>query len=83
MATLIFYRMSEDAPLKKSEEKDEAEGYGSQELKLSTFFADWPRNIIRNQNGTVEKVSGNSSRARGNGKNTKGRSGNEKAKARR
>jgi dCTP deaminase len=83
MATLIFYRMSEDAPLTKSEEKDEAEGYGSQELKLSTFFAEWPRNILRNKNGTVEKIVSSSSKARGNGKSAKGGTGNEKNKARR
>jgi dCTP deaminase len=42
MANLIFYRMSEDAPkLTKNEEKKEAKGYGSQDLKLSKFFADW------------------------------------------
>ncbi len=45
MATLIFYRMSEDAPkLTPEEEKKEAEGYGSQDLKLSSFFGDWPAN---------------------------------------
>lgn len=54
MATLIFYRMSEDAPLGKKEERDEARGYGSQDLKLSTFFDDWPSNIVRNSNGTIE-----------------------------
>ena len=42
MANLIFYRMSEDCPtLTEEEEKAEAKGYGSQELKLSKFFADW------------------------------------------
>lgn len=45
MATLIFYRMSEDAPeLTPDQEKDEAKGYGSQDLKLSSFFGDWPAN---------------------------------------
>lgn len=43
MANLIFYRMSEDAPeLNDEEKKKEAKGYGSQDLKLSNFFADWP-----------------------------------------
>lgn len=42
MANLIFYRMSEDCPkLTEDEEKAEAKGYGSQELRLSKFFADW------------------------------------------
>ena len=41
MANLIFYRMSEDAPpLTEDEKKDEAKGYGSQDLKLSAFFGD-------------------------------------------
>jgi len=60
MASLVFYRMSEDAPLKKAEEKDEASGYGSQELKLSAFFADWPKNIMRNSDGTVQQFVGKS-----------------------
>lgn len=43
MANLIFYRMSEDAPeLSEDEKKREAEGYGSQSLTLSKFFANWP-----------------------------------------
>ncbi len=42
MANLIFYRMSEDAPtLNEEEQKEEAKGYGSQDLKLSNFFANW------------------------------------------
>jgi dCTP deaminase len=42
MANLIFYRMSEDCPkLTAEEEKEEAKGYSSQELKLSKFFTDW------------------------------------------
>jgi dCTP deaminase len=55
MATLIFYRMSEDAPELNEEQKaEEAKGYGSQDLKLSKFFADWPENIKRNGDGSVE-----------------------------
>jgi dCTP deaminase len=47
MANLIFYRMSEDAPdLNEKEKEDEAKGYGSQDLKLSKFFADWPKNPL-------------------------------------
>jgi dCTP deaminase len=43
MANLIFYRMSEDPKdLTKKEQKEEAKGYSSQDLKLSQFFADWP-----------------------------------------
>jgi dCTP deaminase len=57
MANLIFYRMSEDAPkLSEEEEKKEARGYGSQDLKLSKFFAEWPDNIKRNDDGTVEAI---------------------------
>ena len=57
MANLIFYRMSEDAPeLTDEEKKDEAQGYGSQDLKLSKFFGDWPENIQRNDDGTVEII---------------------------
>ncbi len=42
MANLIFYRMSEDCPeLTPEEEEEERKGYGSQDLKLSKFFADW------------------------------------------
>lgn len=57
MANLIFYRMSEDAPGLSDKEKDqEARGYGSQDLKLSKFFADWPENIKRNDDGSVEVI---------------------------
>jgi len=57
MASLVFYRMSEDAPkLTPAQEKKEAEGYGSQDLKLSTRFRNWPKHIKRNENGAVEIV---------------------------
>lgn len=57
MAILIFYRMSEDAPkLSPEEEKKEAQGYGSQDLKLSTRFNDWPEHIRRKNDGTVEEI---------------------------
>jgi dCTP deaminase len=57
MATLIFYRMSEDAPDLSAEQKiKEARGYGSQDLKLSTRFRDWPKHIKRNEDGTVEEL---------------------------
>lgn len=57
MANLIFYRMLEDAPgLSEEEKKEEAKGYGSQDLKLSKFFAEWPEHIKRNDNGTVETI---------------------------
>jgi dCTP deaminase len=59
MAILIFYRMSEDPEkLSPEQEIDEAKGYGSQDLKLSTRFAEWPRHIKRNDNGTVETLEG-------------------------
>jgi hypothetical protein len=41
--------------LTPEEEKKEAEGYGSQDLKLSTRFRNWPRHIKRNNDGTVEE----------------------------
>jgi len=57
MANLIFYRMAEDAPtLTPEQEKEEAKGYGSQDLKLSKFFAEWPNKIKRNGDGTVEAI---------------------------
>jgi len=58
MASLIFYRMSEDAPLTAEEELEEAEGYGSQDLKLPAFFQNWPKQIERNADGTVETLEG-------------------------
>jgi len=55
MANLIFYRMSLDPPeLTHEEEEEEKKGYSSQDLKLSKFFADWPENIKRNGDGSVE-----------------------------
>jgi dCTP deaminase len=57
MANLIFYRMSEDAPtLSEEDKRKEAKGYGSQDLKLSKFFAEWPDHIKRNDDGTVEAI---------------------------
>ncbi len=57
MANLIFYRMSEDAPeLTEEEKKKEAKGYGSQDLKLSKFFAEWQEHIKRNNDGTIETI---------------------------
>jgi len=53
MANLIFYRMSQDAS--KPDEAEDA--YGSQTLKLSKFFAEWPDNLKRNDDGTVEAIS--------------------------
>jgi dCTP deaminase len=57
MANLIFYRMSEDPPdLTQEEQEQEAKGYSSQDLKLSKFFADWPKNLKRNEDGSVEAI---------------------------
>jgi dCTP deaminase len=57
MANLIFYRMSEDAPaLTEKEKLEEARGYGSQDLKLSKFFGDFPDHIKRNDNGSIEII---------------------------
>lgn len=58
MAILIFYRMSEDPDdLDEGQKKDEAKDYGSQDLKLSTRFGDWPTHIKRREGGTVERLS--------------------------
>jgi len=58
MANLIFYRMSEDPlDLSPQEQEKEAKGYGSQDLKLSKFFADWPKYIKRNEDGTVSEIN--------------------------
>lgn len=57
VASLIFYRMSEDPEdLTDKEKQQEAKGYGSQDLKLSTRFRDWPKHLKRNSDGTVEAV---------------------------
>jgi dCTP deaminase len=59
LASLVFYRMSEDpADLTDDQIKDEAKDYGSQDLKLSTRFAEWPKHIKLNDDGTVEAVEG-------------------------
>jgi dCTP deaminase len=50
MANLIFYRMSQDAPATKQNE------YGSQSLKLSKFFENWPEKLKKNEDGTVEPL---------------------------
>lgn len=47
MARLEFYRMSEDS------NSDGPSGYGSQSLKLSSFFAQWPTDADCDPNGTV------------------------------
>jgi dCTP deaminase len=48
MANLIFYRMSEDPPdLTEEEQKEEAKGYSSQDLKLSNFFGAWTKDQKR------------------------------------
>jgi dCTP deaminase len=58
MANLIFYRMSEDAPdLSEEEQAAEAKGYGSQDLKLSNFFDEWPTHLKRNNDGSLEAVN--------------------------
>ena len=57
MANLIFYRMSEDAPqLSPEDEAKEAKGYGSQDLKLSKFFAEFQDDIKRNEDGSIEII---------------------------
>ena len=50
LANLIFYRMSEDCA-----GFDESV-YGTQSLKLSTFFEDWPAILKRNEDGSVESA---------------------------
>jgi dCTP deaminase len=57
IARLIFYRMSEDpSDLNEDEQREEAKGYGSQDLKLSRRFGEWPKHIKRNDDGTVEEL---------------------------
>jgi len=48
MATLTFYRMSQDA------EEGEPTGYESQKLQLSKFFAPWPERLRRSADGRLE-----------------------------
>ena len=48
MATLTFYRMSQDA------EEEEPKEYEEQTLQLSKFFAPWPAKLKRNADGTLE-----------------------------
>jgi dCTP deaminase len=50
MAKLIFYRMSKDVENPSAP----ADEYGSQTLKLSKFFADWPEKLKGNDDGVVE-----------------------------
>lgn len=50
MARMTFYRMSEDA---KHEEGDKPSPYGSQILKLSKFFGEWPDRLRRHDDGSV------------------------------
>jgi dCTP deaminase len=57
MARLTFYRMSEDAePVKPEDVK--VDPYGSQTLKLSKFFLDWPENISVADDGSVSPLGG-------------------------
>ena len=55
MANLIFYRMSQDAPVpdKREIENDE---YANQQLKLSKFFDNWPKKVKRSEDGTIQKI---------------------------
>jgi dCTP deaminase len=48
MATLTFYRMSQDA------EEGELTPYESQKLQLSKFFAPWPQKLKRSADGRLE-----------------------------
>jgi len=60
MANLIFYRMSKDSP--EEEKKGKGKGkikrrkksYEDQSLQLSKFFKQWPKNLKRNNDGTLE-----------------------------
>jgi len=48
MATLTFYRMSQDA------EEGDPTPYENQELELSKFFAPWPEKLKRSADGRLE-----------------------------
>src|SRR5262249_8537952 len=53
MASLTFYRMSEDC---KTEDQppDDPKSYQNQTLDLSKFFRKWPDKLKGNENGDVE-----------------------------
>jgi len=52
LAKLTFYRMSEDA-VESSKGADSKKDYNEQELKLSSFFADWPSGLTPEGDGRV------------------------------
>ncbi len=59
MANLIFYRMSKDSPEEEKKNgkkrKRRRKKYDDQSgLQLSKFFKNWPRELKRNNDGTVE-----------------------------
>jgi dCTP deaminase len=51
LARLTFYRMSEDA--KPDESAPDKTVYNEQELKLSSYFADWPKALTSSSDGAV------------------------------
>jgi dCTP deaminase len=53
MARLQFYRMSEDA---ERGDEDPKGPYERQTLKLSDFFADWPKKLVVDESGAVQPV---------------------------
>lgn len=58
MARLTFYRMSEDCIFKKKPgSQDPTRNYNEQELKLSSFFHDWPERLKRDENGCLKSDS--------------------------
>jgi dCTP deaminase len=57
LARLTFYRMSEDA-IRSGEEGPQQNEYNEQELKLSGYFGDWPKELtIREDCSVVPLVS--------------------------
>ena len=51
LARLTFYRMSEDA--KAEESSGDKTVYNEQELKLSSYFGDWPDALTANADGSI------------------------------
>lgn len=51
LARLTFYRMSEDA--KAEESSGDKTVYNEQELKLSSYFGDWPNALTANVDGSI------------------------------
>jgi dCTP deaminase len=56
MARLVFYRMSEPCERVKKKKRSKKNTYNEQDLQLSSIFADWPKKIEVEADGSVKKV---------------------------